>query len=83
VWRANNERRVARFENYETMVSTIFTGLDYQPFDGPPLVFETIIFGGPHGKQTWRYSNYDEALAGHAKAVALMGSLDDLFKTAR
>jgi hypothetical protein len=53
-------------------VSTTFLGLDHRHFgDGPPLVFETMIFGGPDeiaGSQ-WRYSSWDDAEIGHKAAV--------------
>jgi hypothetical protein len=52
-------------------VSTIFLGLDhsFQP-DGPPVLFETMIFGGQHDQYQERYTTYELALLGHAKAVA-------------
>jgi hypothetical protein len=53
-------------------VSTVWIGLD-QGFwrEGPPLIFETMIFGGDHDGQQWRYPNEVAALAGHDQAVAL------------
>ena len=52
-------------------ISTVFIGLDHQYGDGPPLVFETMIFGGKHDHEQWRYSTWKEAEAGHAKALQL------------
>lgn len=50
--------------------STVFTGLEYRLFgDGPPLLFETMVFGGGYDGETWRYSTWDEAEAGHKKVV--------------
>ncbi|MCB1712828.1 MAG: hypothetical protein KDH96_10220 [Candidatus Riesia sp.] len=52
-------------------VSTVFLGIDHQWGDGPPLVFETMVFG-PKG---WgemdmdRYSTWDEAVSGHKAMV--------------
>jgi hypothetical protein len=50
-------------------VSTVFLGLDHQWGDGPPLVFETMIFGGEHDQYQERYSTWDEAEAGHKQGV--------------
>jgi hypothetical protein len=41
-----------------------------EAFDnGPPLVFETMIFGGPFDEWAWRYSSWDDAETGHKAAV--------------
>lgn len=45
--------------------------LDQDRPDHVPLLFETMIFGGPHDQDCWRYATWDEALAGHQEAVAL------------
>ena len=52
-------------------VSTVFLGIDHSFGSGPPLLWETMIFGGEHDGYQDRYSTYDEAMAGHAKAIAL------------
>ena len=52
-------------------VSTVFLGLNHQYGDGPPLIFETLIFGGPMGQDMWRYSTWQEAEEGHRAAVGL------------
>lgn len=36
------------------------------------LLFETMIFGGFYGGQTWRYPTWDEAKAGHDRVVAAL-----------
>jgi hypothetical protein len=57
----------------ECHVSTIFIGIDHRVYgDGPPILFETMIFGGPQeiDERTWRYANYDDAVIGHKMAVA-------------
>lgn len=54
-------------------VSTVFLGLDHNFFEkGPPLVFETMIFGGPHDGYQTRCSTWAEAEAMHEKAVKLV-----------
>ena len=61
------DTRVARTDITEDIfVSTIFLGLDYQ-FNkkGPPLLFETMCFGGPLDQEQERYSNWAQAEQGH------------------
>lgn len=54
-----------------TTVSTVFLGIDHNfGEEGPPLLFETLIFGGPHAGDMWRYATKADALVGHEKAVA-------------
>lgn len=54
----------------DVRVSTVFLGIDHRHFGaGPPLVFETMIFGGPLHHEQWRYSSWDDAETGHAVAV--------------
>ena len=57
---------------YEVKVSTVFLGLDHNWGDGPPLLFETMIFGGKHDQYQERYSTYEEAEAGHEEALKLI-----------
>ena len=53
-------------------VSTVFIGIDHRfGSDGPPLLFETMIFGGPEDQYKDRYVSWSEAKAGHARAVEL------------
>jgi hypothetical protein len=55
-----------------TRVSTIFLGLDHAfPLIRRPILWETMIFGGPHDQYQERYASRDEALEGHAYALAL------------
>lgn len=52
-------------------VSTVFLGLDHNFFgNGDPIVFETMIFGGPLDSEQWRYATYSDAERGHQEAVA-------------
>jgi hypothetical protein len=69
---ANTEARIVARDRdeggvyKEIWVSTVFLGLDHNYFDdGPPLLFETMVFGGPLEGQCDRYSTRAEALAGH------------------
>ena len=70
-----SDRRVKRDDIADDVtVSTVFLGIDHRIWVGPPLLFETIIFGGQHDQYCERYSTWDEAIAGHEKAVALAKS---------
>ena len=66
-----DDRRVAKDERDGVQVSTVFLGLDHGWGDGPPILFETMIFGGPHNKYQERYATWEEAEAGHARAVKM------------
>jgi hypothetical protein len=51
-------------------VSTVFLGLDHNFWgEGDPILFETMIFGGPLNDYQRRYCTYAEAERGHAEAV--------------
>jgi hypothetical protein len=54
-------------------VSTVWLGLNHNYGDGPPLIFETMVFPSKDGPLTEldceRYSTEAEALAGHARLV--------------
>jgi hypothetical protein len=53
-------------------VSTVWVGIDHNFGDeGPPLIFETMVFGGPLDQQQWRWPNEEAALAGHEQVVEL------------
>lgn len=57
-------------------VSTVFLGLDHNFAAGlgpsyAPILYETMIFGGRHDGDTWRYSTREDALSGHRVAVDL------------
>jgi hypothetical protein len=68
------KRRVARDQIGDVWISTVFLGLDHQYGEGPPLIFETLISGGAYDQDMWRYSTWDEAVAGHQAAVDLVRS---------
>lgn len=54
------------------LVSTVFLGLDHRHGGhGRPILFETMIFGGPHDQAQWRYTTAEEARAGHRVAADL------------
>lgn len=70
LWARSFERaeRVLKQEYVgDLMVSTVFLGMDHNFLgDGPPLIFETMVFGSSWTEQdTERYSTWLEAMQGH------------------
>jgi hypothetical protein len=61
--------RVAHSEIGNMRVSTVFLGLDHNLGGGEPVLFETMIFGGPLNDEQWRYATYADAERGHQEAV--------------
>jgi len=70
--RVDETRQTAKDTIGDVRVSTVFLGLDHQWGKGPPLLWETMIFGGEHDDYCDRYSSHEDAIAGHARAVALV-----------
>ena len=62
------KRRVAQTEYGGVEVSTVLLVIDHNWGKGPPLIFETMIFGGEFDRRVWRYSTREEAEAGHVEA---------------
>lgn len=56
--------------NDEVSVSTIWLGLDHGFGSSTPVIFETMVFGGPLDQQMERYSTLIAAEAGHERWVA-------------
>jgi hypothetical protein len=50
-------------------VCTAFLGVDVNFGDGEPILFETVIFGGPFDWSLYRYCTWEEAEHGHAAIV--------------
>jgi hypothetical protein len=72
VWYADAEkRRVALDEVFPGVsVSTVFLSIDHNfGGEGPPILWETMVFGGPLAGEEERYSSRAEAEAGHRNMV--------------
>lgn len=55
----------------DTRVSTVWLGVDHSFTEtGPPIIYETMTFGGEHGEAVMRYCTEAQALDGHRRAVA-------------
>jgi hypothetical protein len=69
-WFETADRTVAKTKVGAAEVSTVFLGIDHSHRDdGPPVLFETLVFEGPMDGQMERYHTWDEAVAGHAAMV--------------
>lgn len=68
-WYETADRRVALTECGEVRISTVFLSLPLLDDQGPPLLFETMVFGGSTDRDAEHYSTWDEAVAGHEKIV--------------
>ena len=70
---ANRSKRIIQQEWIGgCLVSTVFLGINHNFLDGPPLLFETMIFHGKHDGYTARCTNWFEAHHEHAKAKLLV-----------
>jgi hypothetical protein len=79
LWFNDSDRRIARDNlGARGMVSTVFLALDHGFFFEPdhrPVLWESMVFGGPLDQEQWRYTSRAEALEGHARLVALCKAL--------
>lgn len=52
----------------DILISTVFIGLDHNwAFSGPPILWETLVFGGPLDGEMDRYASKEAAVAGHQR----------------
>jgi hypothetical protein len=64
-WVETADRVVSKTQVADIEVSTVFLGIDHQFFAGPPLLFETMVFGGDLDQNCRRCSTWDEAVEQH------------------
>lgn len=70
LYEVDDYRRVAFDEVGDAAVSTVWVGLDMRFWPGsPPMIFETMIFGGDHDGAQWRWATEEQARAGHQRVV--------------
>ena len=53
-------------------VSTVFLGLNHSLNEKKPILFETMIFGGKHNCYQERYATWEQAEAGHERALIMV-----------
>ncbi len=63
------ERRIGRDQIGKLGVSTVWLGLDHNFGGGPPLIFETMIFGLSDDEYQERYPTLEDAQEGHQRAI--------------
>lgn len=70
-WMELADRKVDRTEFAGGYVSTVFLGLDHSfATDGPPVLWETMVFGGPMDQQQSRCAGTrEQAMAMHQDMV--------------
>lgn len=66
---SGEQRKVAATRIKGAFVSTVFLGLDHRWGEGPPILFETLVFGGKLEGEMNRYTTWDEAERGHQDMV--------------
>ena len=72
-----DQRRVAETIVGDARVSTVFLGLDHGCGDDPPVLFETMVFGGVHCGLMKRYTSLKAAKEGHELFTQIVsGALD-------
>lgn len=69
-----DDRLVASTTVGEANISTVFLGFDHNFGNGPPILFETMVFGGFEDGFQERYTTWAKAEAGHKRAVILVSS---------
>lgn len=72
-WFETTDRRVAETQLDGCRISTVFLGIDHDVTgEGPPVLWETLIFGGEHDGAGNRYSSFAAAVAGHELYVMVV-----------
>lgn len=70
IW-SHEYRRVAQDYIGDVHISTVFLPIDHGWGEGPPILFETMVFGYEgDAEYQWRYISEEDALFGHALIVA-------------
>lgn len=77
-----DRRRVARDKVGEVEVSTVFLGLDHRFLgEGPPLLWETMVFGGPRHHEHQRCAGTrEQAEAMHAEMLKVEHEAQEVTK---
>jgi hypothetical protein len=71
-------RRVALDQLGQIEISTVFLGIDHQWREGPPILFETMVFENGEAGDCARYSTWEEAEDGHREIVERIRASIDL-----
>jgi hypothetical protein len=63
------DRHVANDMIGDVRVSTVFLGIDHSLYGERPVLFETLVFGGPLDGEMDRYHTKEQASIGHKEMV--------------
>lgn len=67
----DKKRLVAKTKVGKALVSTVFLGVDHNFEKGPPILWETMVFGGPHDQECERCGGQRrDALNMHRRMIA-------------
>lgn len=71
MWKLGKDYKIIKQEQVkEVWISTVWLGIDHQFGDGPPLIFETMVFDEARDElDCRRYSTEAEAINGHREMV--------------
>lgn len=70
-WMEENERHIGDTQVDDIRISTVFLGLDHSFVDNAvPILFETMLFGGPIDQDCNRYEDIESAESGHETAIS-------------
>lgn len=76
-WFESADRTVARDQIDEARISTVFLGMDHSYTEGPPVLYETMVFGGQFDLYEVRYQTQEQALVGHGHIADMISYLVD------
>ena len=80
-WFETANRIVAKTRDEQAVILTLFLGINYNwQRKGPPVLWETLVFGGGNDGDAQRYDSLEAAKTGHEEMVAKCkrnGSLAD------
>lgn len=68
-WFESFDNRIEKTEIGDVLVSTVFLGMNHNWGEGPPLIYETLVFAGDLDGEMERYATEEEAREGHQKMV--------------
>ena len=81
------KRFLRKDQKANIVVSTVFLGLDHNfDLEGPPILFESMVFDNGNECDCWRYVTFSEAIDGHKELcrkydIFYMGTNEDVINT--
>ena len=68
-YNTKERHRIGKTDIGETTVSTVFLSINHNFGKGRPILWETLVFGGPLDGECYRYETRLQAGQGHEKMV--------------